>query len=172
MSHQHYGKHDENGRLMQPDDYSDGRTKQAFKDESDINKIMHRAQAAGTISHLQKYEPVYGDFADFDLLEAKLKLQQADEVFGQLPSELRNEFRNDPAAFFTFVNDPRNQPDLATKLPALAKPGRQNIDVSGKTPPIVAGMAPSGAASEPQANENKAAAPPTGEESKIHYRAS
>jgi len=143
MSLQTIGEHDEDGRLVQPI-YEDGRTKQSFKDETDINKILHRAQKTGTLSHLDKYEGVYGDYADYDFLENQLKMTHGREVFDALPSELRREFNNSPAAFFTYVNDPANARDLRKKLPALAQPGRQNIDVSGKSPP--------GDASEPSAS--------------------
>jgi len=134
MSMQSIGKHDNNGRLVQPT-YKDGRTKQSFKDETDINKILHRAQKAGTMSHLEKYQGTYGDFAEFDFLEANLQLTKGREVFDALPSEIRNEFKGSPAAFFDYVNDPKNINDLTKKLPMLAAPGRQNIDLSGKTPP-------------------------------------
>jgi len=134
MSIQTQGKHDKKGRLIQPT-YKDGRTKQSFKDETDINKILIRAQKAGTMSHLQKYEGTYGDFADFDFFEANLQLTKGREVFDALPSELRTEFHQSPAEFFEYVNDPANHEDLRKKLPGLAQPGRQNIDVSGKTAP-------------------------------------
>lgn len=120
-------------------------TKQSFKDETDINKLLHRAQKSGSLSHLEKYEGVYGDFADFDFFEAQLNLTKGREVFDALPSEIRNEFHQSPAEFFHYVNDPANADDLRKKLPALAQPGRQNLDVSGKSPP--------GDAREPQATE-------------------
>ncbi len=136
MSHnsEDYGPFDENGRIIQPV-YLDGRTKQAFAGECDINKMLFRAQKAGSLSHLQKYETSYGDFADYDFQTAQLMLTRGREVFDALPSELRKEFDQSPAAFFDYVNDPANQDDLAKKLPALAMPGRQNIDASGKTAP-------------------------------------
>ncbi len=124
-----------NGPLTQVQKYDDGRTKQSFRDETDINKILHRAQKAGTLSHLQKYEGVYGDYADFDFFESQMTLTKGREVFDALPSELRNEFRQSPAEFFEFVNNPANADKLREKLPELAQPGRQNIDVSGKTAP-------------------------------------
>ncbi len=133
MSIQTIGKHDKNGRLIQPGPYKDGRTKQAFKDETDINKILQRAQKAGTMSHLQKYEGTYGDFADFDFLDANVQLTKGREIFDALPSELRTEFGQSPAAFFAYVNDPANAEDLKKKLPALAEPGRQMIDLAGTT---------------------------------------
>jgi len=135
MSDQNIGKHDSDGRLLQPGPYTDGRTKQSFRDETDIDKILMRAQKAGTLSHLEKHEGSYSDFADFDFFESQIQLTKGREVFDDLPSELRNEFHQSPAAFFAFVNDPANAERLVEILPGLAMPGRQNIDVSGRTAP-------------------------------------
>ncbi len=125
--------------------YNDGRTKQSFKDETDINKILQRAQKTGTISHMNQFSGQYGDFSDFDFFENTIMLTRGREIFDALPSEIRNEFSQSPAAFFKYVNDPANKEDLLKKLPGLAAPGRQNIDVSGK--------AAGAAASEPEASE-------------------
>ncbi len=114
--------------------YKDGRTKQSFKDETDINKILQRAQKTGTISHINKYEARYGDFTGFDFFEAQLKLSQGREIFDALPSEIRDEFRQSPADFFKYVNDPANQGRVSELLPALAEPGRQNISTKGNLP--------------------------------------
>ncbi len=118
-------------KTVQPK-YKDGRTKQSFGDETDINKILRRAQKTGTISHLAKHEGRYADFSNFDFFEATLMLTKGREIFDDLPSEIRNEFSQSPAAFFDYVNDPVNKDDLLKKLPGLAAPGRQNIDVSGQ----------------------------------------
>ncbi len=112
--------------------YTDGRTKQSFRDETDINKIMKRAQTTGTISHLNKHEARYGDFTGFDFFEAQLKISAGRTIFDELPSEIRNEFNQSPAAFFKYVNDPANKERLGQLLPALAEPGRQNLNVSGQ----------------------------------------
>jgi len=113
--------------------FKDGRTKQSFKDETDINQILKRAQKSGTISHLNKYEARYGDFSGFDFFEAQLKLSQGREIFDALPVEIRREFRQSSAEFFDYVNDPENKDRLAELLPALAAPGRQNLEVSTVT---------------------------------------
>ncbi len=110
--------------------YNDGRTKQSFKDETDINKLLKRAQKTGTISHLNKNEARYGDFSGFDFFEAQLKLNAGAQIFDELPSELRNEFEQSPAKFFDFVNDPANKDRLEKLLPALAEPGKQNIPIN------------------------------------------
>ncbi len=113
--------------------YNDGRTKQSFKDETDINKILKRAQKTGTISHLNKHEGRYADFASFDFQGNLNMLAKGREIFDDLPIELRNEFDNSPADFFKYVNDPANADRLSELLPALAEPGRQNLTVSSET---------------------------------------
>jgi hypothetical protein len=107
-----------------PRDYSDGRTKQAFKDQCDINKILKKAQKSGTISHLLKYpEPVYGDFDGVDLLEAHRLIDKAQTIFDDLPSEIRREFDGDALKFAGFASDPANRGKLAQLLPKIAEPG-------------------------------------------------
>lgn len=114
----------ENGERYIPE-YLDGRTKQAFKDQCDINKMLKKAQQTGTMSHLIKYpELQYGEFnGDFDLLTAASTIERANEIFSELPSEVRKEFGNDALSFVTFAGNPENQGKLAEILPKIAEPG-------------------------------------------------
>jgi len=137
--------------LVPPILYEDGRTKQSFKDETDINVIMARADIAGTISHLEKYEGVYADFSDFDFHDQTEKLTQGRMIFDDLPAEVRMEFGQNPQAFFDYVNDPKNVDDLLKKLPHLAKPGKQLLSAKAADADTEAALA---AASEPVASEN------------------
>ncbi len=137
-----------NGPLVQVQEYLDGRTKQSYRDECDIQKIMARAEKTGTISHLEKFEGVYGDFSDFDFFEQTQKLTRGREIFDELPGELRKEFAQSPAKFFAYVNDPANAEDLRKKLTGAAAAGRQ-IQLR----PESADEAARAAASEPQASE-------------------
>lgn len=106
-------------------DYSDGVTKQAFKDSTDINKMLAKAQKAGSLSHLLKHGATYGDFSDVpDLLTAHERLKQGEAIYRELPSEIRREFP-DMFRFFAYVNDPSNSDRLQELLPMLAAPGRQ-----------------------------------------------
>ncbi len=113
-----------NGPLKQVKKYTDGRTKQCFSDECDIEKIMGRANRAGTISHLLKYQGVYADFSDVDFQSMTQKLTQGREIFDDLPAELRKEFEGSPAKFFAYVNDPANADNLRTKLIGATVAGR------------------------------------------------
>lgn len=106
-------------------DYSDGMTKQAFKDSCDINKILKKAQKVGSIAHLLKYdEAVYGEFENYDLLEAFDKVNRAGVIFADLPSEVRSEFGGDALKFAKYASDPANVGRLAELIPAIAEPGR------------------------------------------------
>ena len=104
--------------------YDDGRTKQSFKDSTDINKILKKAQLAGTVSHLVAHGGEYGDFSNFDFFEAQNLLARAKTIFEELPSEVRKDFEHDPSKFFAFVNDPENADKLSELLPEIAEPGR------------------------------------------------
>lgn len=141
-------------------DYSDGRTHQSFKDETDINKILAKYQRTHTISHLSKYQGVYGDFSDVpDLLEANSRYQRGKAIFDELPSEVRREFDNNMGAFFAFVNDPANVDKLDKVLPDLAKPGTQKPAVrrSGANMPQPEGAAPEAPETPPAPPETPAA---------------
>lgn len=150
------------------DKYEDGRTKQAFKDQADINKILAKAQRTGSIAHLVKHGAHYGDFSDItDLLDAYEKLKRGQKIFDELPAEVKREFNQNPGEFFQFVNNPANADRLTEVLPAIAKPGNQVPDinkkvaqatggaslpadpVAGNTAPQSAGDRPANGGSEP-----------------------
>lgn len=123
--------------------YDASLTEQQHKDATDINKMIKRAARAGGLSHLQKYQGVYGDFSDFDFFEAQNRLARAKGIFEELPAELRREFHNDPALFFEAVAT-KDVDELRRFIPELAEPGRQFPAPNSQKPPS--------AASEPQAS--------------------
>jgi hypothetical protein len=138
------------------DKYDDGRTKQSFKDSTDINKLIYKHAKAGTLSHLEKYQGQYGDFSGFDFFEAQTRLAKAKSIFDELPAETRREFGNNPANFFELVAG-MSPADVKKALPELAKKGRQLPDILKK-----AQQPPPAAASEPQASVPNT--PPAGSE--------
>ncbi len=115
------------------------RTKQAFKDECDINRVLDRAVHGASLAHLKNHEGTYGDFSDFDenSYEHMLgRISDANTIFYDLPAELRSEFDNNPGKFFGFVNDPANVDKLEEIFPTLAAPGRDmpTVDTGVPTP--------------------------------------
>lgn len=90
-------------------DYENSKTKQSFKDECDINSILKKYRL-DEILEAQKLSPdLYQDFSEMeDFHEAQNIIAHAKEQFAKLPSEVRENFRNDPARFLEFASDPQN----------------------------------------------------------------
>lgn len=109
-----------------------GRTKQSFRDESDINNIVARFIKTGTLEFVRKNEPRYGDVIGADFQAAQNIIATANSMFSELPAKLRGRFDNDPAAFFNFIQDPASRdeartlgllkPEVAPAAPAAGAP--------------------------------------------------
>lgn len=95
--------------------YQPSMTKQGFKDECDINIIVKRAEASGTMELLMEKarQGVYADLPDpIDYQEAIHQSRAAQEAFMTLPAAVRSRFENDPAAWLAFMGDPANQQEI------------------------------------------------------------
>lgn len=89
------------------------RTKQAFRDECDINNIMRRYEKDGLIAHVARVNGSYGDFTDPpSYQEALNKVISAQDMFMTLPAKLRFRFGNDPQQFLAFVQDEANAEEM------------------------------------------------------------
>ena len=86
----------------------ESKTKQSFKDECDINRIMARYQATGLLDFTQKREARYADVSGLDYQEAANLVAGAQSMFNDLPSTLRERFSNDPAQLLAFLDDQAN----------------------------------------------------------------
>lgn len=86
-----------------------GLTKQAHKDECDIDKIVNKYERTGVVTHLSRSRAEYGFATSLDLSEAIQILDKATEMFEELPSQLRAEFNNDPGKLLDFIQNPENE---------------------------------------------------------------
>lgn len=87
-------------------------TKQEFKDECDINTIMAKYQFSGQIPNLNERSPQYIDTTGHDYQLAMNTVSEANSLFQELPSSLRNRFDNDPAQFLDFCSDDKNRDEM------------------------------------------------------------
>ncbi len=123
-------------------DPAENMTKQSFKDECDINKIMEKFQKTGLISHYAAHGPTYQDIPAVDYLDAQYIIAEANSQFEELPSSIRKRFENDPSKFLDFVQDKKNLPELREL--GLAKPLDTTLsDDEPKKPPKKRASAPS-----------------------------
>lgn len=99
----------------------DQRTKQEFKEDCDINKIMRNYRAGTPITHLNPVKPQYLDFSTpFEYQEALNSVIAAQDSFESLPSEVRDRFGDSTNKMLEFLSNPENQEE-AIKL-GLADP--------------------------------------------------
>jgi phage internal scaffolding protein len=89
------------------------KTEQSHKDACDIHTIVDRAKRMGFVEHIAPYEGKYLDMpSGTDLLANMLVVREAEEMWQQIPSKVRNRFENDPAQFLDFMQDPRNYDEI------------------------------------------------------------
>jgi len=127
-------------------DKGPSRTKQSFKDECDINRIMKRWQKTAVLEHVRDGMPSYGDFTNAtDYKTAADQVKAANEAFMQMPANVRQRVDNSPAKFLDFIGDPENRSELVEL--GLLEADRVNSPVSGgsPTPPAPEAGTPSGA---------------------------
>ena len=112
-------------------------TKQASKDECDINKIMAKQQKTGLTAHVSKHQGYYGDFmAATDYHSAMNQILAAGEAFNSVPAEIRAQFDNDPGKFLEFCQNPENEEPMRELglLPAKVQEDPSTLDPA-PTPP-------------------------------------
>lgn len=97
------------------------RTKQSFRDEVNINKIIARHARTGMVEHVNKRAPFYGDVSDVaSYQEALGVVLEAERLFAAMSSTVRERFANDPAKMVEWLGDPGNL-DEAVKLGMAVK---------------------------------------------------
>ena len=89
------------------------KTKQAFKDESDINNVLKKYAATGSLPLNLKDNPRYGDFSTFQDYQSSIQIvMDAQAQFAGLPSLARERFNNDPGIFLDFMSNPQNSKEF------------------------------------------------------------
>lgn len=149
-------------------------TKQAFKDECDVNQIIARFMKTGELPEDQARVPRFEDVSGLgSYQDAMFLVAEARSMFAALPSHVRERFGNDPAQLLAFGEDPANAEEMV-KL-GLAEPGEQTspqgasggTSSPGEPPAALAGKGegitpPPGASSPPgAANSTVGASPPS-----------
>lgn len=90
----------------------ESRTKQSFKEESDINEIVRRFGLTGQLPEGIR-APEYGDFEGiYDFHSAMNQVAAAREAFEAMPAEIRTRFHNDPGAFVDFCSKEENREEM------------------------------------------------------------
>lgn len=106
-------------------------TKQEFADECNINILLARYQSTGELPNLNEREPQYLDATGFDYQSQMEFVAGAKSLFNELPSAIRNRFKNDPGEFLDFTSNPNNREEMAQM--GLLKPRNEWASLSPAT---------------------------------------
>ncbi len=130
-----------------------GKTKQSFKDECDVNRIVSRFAETGLITHAHGREPQYGFASAQSFTEAAYIVAESNQIFEALPSETRAHFKNSVIDYLDAVEDPERQAELAELglIPPLPEPIPSD-EVALDEPTLVP---PSDEAPNPPPNDEK-----------------
>lgn len=122
--------------------------KQADAASCDINNIVSRWMKTGALpTHLNEGIAQFVDVSDIPDYRGCLDVVlQAQKLFGELPSQIRQKFDNEPAAFLDFCNDPRNIDEMISM--GLATKRAEPSTGSDNAPPKAGVAEPVGGSAE------------------------
>lgn len=128
------------------------RTKQSFKDECDINRIVDRYPDITNENYMKSVAQVLSDTGLYGEYDSSMDYSKAIEIvnrahaqFDTLPSKLRDRFANEPTKFLDYISDSSNFEE-AQKLGLLKVSPPINTIVS----PDLDGQVEQPAAQQPQ----------------------
>lgn len=105
----------ENGRkrVRMTFDPSKSKTEQKHTADCNINTLINRYDYRQIVNLRNDRKGQYGFVDAIDFQEAMYIVSKGNEMFNELPSELRSKkFQNDPAQFLSFVQDPENAQEM------------------------------------------------------------
>lgn len=130
-------------------------TKQAYEGETNINNILRKYKLTGVLPQSSKTALAqFGDFSKIPSYKESLEhVLRAQDMFNELPSAVRNRFRNDPEQLIDFLGDKNNR-DEAIKLglievkPQQAVPAPKTPAMGSESPSATEGSTKSANASK------------------------
>lgn len=86
-------------------------TKQSFKDECNINKIVQKFAATGQMPNLNNLEAQYGEAPTIDLKESLDLVKNLHREFDDLTPEIQARFGGNAQNYAQFLSDYENNPE-------------------------------------------------------------
>ncbi len=140
------GRFDLGPRVQVFFDESEGRTKQAMRDECDINFIMKKFIKTGAVDHGNKFSGDYGYATSVSFHDAMNLISKGESMFSELPAAIRDRFSNRVPDFLDFIQDPANAEEMVSL--GLSEPGEPEAAPAAAAP---ATQEPPAGISEPEA---------------------
>lgn len=97
-----------------------------FAEDLKIQNMVKKYDSQNLLE-LGRKSPQYIDFTNVvDLHSAMDMVNEANETFQEIPSDIRERFQNDPQTFYKFVTDPNNLNELVD----------MGLATKGEVPPV------------------------------------
>ncbi len=112
-------------------DIEESQTEQSHKDTCDINNIVYRFQKGAVLEHRNEHRGEYGYATAQTYNEALNVVTKGMSMFEDLPSHIREKFKNDPGQFLEFVQNDKNAKEMVKLGLATSV-----TDLASKTPQI------------------------------------
>ncbi len=117
-------------------------TKQASKDECDINLIIQRHADTGHVSHINPKDPQFGNFASpYDLKSAMDAVNEANHRFSTLPAEVRQAANNSPVHFLEMLEEDESLDQLVDAGLGIRRPTEDDLIPQTGTPETTKSLA-------------------------------
>lgn len=88
-------------------------TQQHFAHEQDVRTIISQYDKTGLIANVARGVAKYGDYSEINEYRESLDLvNNANQMFMELPAEVREKFNNNAGIFFEFATNPENESDM------------------------------------------------------------
>lgn len=116
-------------------DFKPTKTQQHCKNEVDINTIVNRHLKTGSPLPVMNGQLQYGDFSDVkDYQSAQNAVIEAENLFMELPAELRKRFHHSAGEFLEFCSDENNRDEaIRLGLVEIQAPPVEDNNVPQKT---------------------------------------
>ena len=118
-------------------------TQQQFAEDCEIRNIMKKYDSTGFFDHINRKPEQFGDFTEVtDLAGAIDKINEAQDNFMTIPSNIRKRFNNSAQEFYIFAQDPNNFDeliDMGLATQRVSSPVEEKLEVSVPDPQTVKG---------------------------------
>lgn len=120
------------GEIRTTVDTGPGLTKQSFREQVNINKIVAGFEKTGMVNNLSGRQPFYGDVSEIkDYATALNMVNEAESLFMSMSPKIREKFENDPAKMIAFLGDSKNLDEAVSLGMAVKRPVEPQEPSSG-----------------------------------------
>lgn len=113
-----------------------GKTKESFRDECDVKKILAKYIRTGKMDHMRNAALGFADVTGIGSYQDCLAvIANAEEAFNSMPALVRKRFDNDPVQLDLFLRDSANEAEarsLGLLAPVPVPPAPQACPEGGK----------------------------------------